>query len=290
MDWAHILTWPNSDLSRRGQGPVHRWHIQESGVGKTVLMLHGAGGSTHSYRALIPALAQNHHVVALDLPGQGFTQLGARHRCGLDRMAKDIGKLCAQEGWTPDAIIGHSAGAAIALRLAENDLSPRGHAPLVIGINAALAQFKGLAGFLFPVMAKALAVLPFTASLFSGASSNPERIKTLIGSTGSDLDAEGLDLYRRLVGDRNHVDGTLLMMAQWALDPLLSRLPDHPSTVHFIVGEKDTTVPPDVSEKAASRMRNATLHHFAELGHLAHEEDPESFVRLITDIITKELD
>lgn len=69
MDWAQIHTWPNSDLSRRGQGPVHRWHIQETGTGKTLLMLHGAGGSTHSYAALIPLLAQTHHVVALDLPG-----------------------------------------------------------------------------------------------------------------------------------------------------------------------------------------------------------------------------
>lgn len=289
MDWAQIHTWPNSELSRRGQGPVHRWHIQETGAGKMVLMLHGAGGSTHSYADLIPMLAQSHHIVALDLPGQGFTQLGARHRSGLDQMAEDIAKLCDQEGWIPDVIIGHSAGAAVALRLAEEDLSPRGQAPLIIGINAALAQFTGLAGLVFPMMAKVLAAVPFTASLFSGASNRPDRIKALISSTGSQLDADGLELYRRLVADRNHVDGTLLMMAQWALDPLLVRLPNHPSTVHFIVGDKDATVPPEVSEKVTSRMRNATLHHFAELGHLAHEEDPEGFARLINNIIEKEL-
>jgi len=252
-------------------------------------MLHGAGGSTHSYAALIPLLAQTHHVVALDLPGQGFTQLGARHRSGLDPMAEDVAKLCDQEGWVPNVIIGHSAGAAVALRLAENDLSPRGQAPLVIGINAALAQFSGLAGLVFPMMAKVLAAVPFTASLFSAASNRPDRINALIGSTGSQLNADGLELYRRLVADRTHVDGTLLMMAQWALDPLLARLPSHPSTVHFIVGDKDATVPPEVSEKVTSRMRNATLHRFIELGHLAHEEDPESFARLINNIIEKEL-
>lgn len=289
MDWAQIHTWPNSDLSRRGQGPVHRWHIQETGAGKTLLMLHGAGGSTHSYANLIPILTQSHRIVALDLPGQGFTQLGTRHRSGLDQMAEDIASLCDQEGWIPDVIIGHSAGAAVALRLAESDLSPRGQAPLVIGINAALAQFTGLAGLVFPMMAKVLAAVPFTASLFSGASNRPDRIKALISSTGSQLDADGLELYRRLVADRNHVDGTLLMMAQWVLDPLLARLPNHPSTVHFIVGDKDATVPHEVSEKVTSRMRNATLHRFAELGHLAHEEDPEGFAQLINDIIKKEL-
>ncbi|WP_299049041.1 alpha/beta fold hydrolase BchO [uncultured Tateyamaria sp.] len=285
MDWSQIKSWPNSNLSRRGHGPVHRWHIQEAGAGKTVLMLHGAGGSTHSYRGLIPTLAQDFRVIALDLPGHGFTQLGARHRCGLDAMAEDVKKLCDHEGWTPDAIVGHSAGGAVALRLAESDLSPRGQTPLVIGINAATEQFKGIAGLLFPVMAKALAAVPFTASLFSGASASPDRIKALIGSTGSVLDAEGLDLYRRLVGDRNHVDGTLLMMAQWKLNPLLARLPDHPARVHLLVGDKDTTVPPAVSRNAAARMRDATVHMLDGLGHLAHEEQPFETARMIRDII-----
>ncbi|MEL6466491.1 MAG: alpha/beta fold hydrolase BchO [Pseudomonadota bacterium] len=284
MEWSQIDAWPNSDLSRRGHGPVHRWHIQETGSGQTILMLHGAGGSTHSYRDLIRLLATRFHVVALDLPGQGFTQLGARHRCGLDAMAQDIAALCQQEGWSPALIIGHSAGGAVALRLAETDLSPRGQTPLVIGLNAALAEFKGIAGLLFPVMAKALAAVPFTASLFSGASANPDRIKALIGSTGSELDREGLELYRRLVADRNHVDGTLLMMAQWKLDPLIARLDRHPSKVHFIVGDKDATVPPDVSAKAAARMQNATLHTLPGLGHLAHEERPVEMADLICNI------
>ncbi|WP_223421455.1 alpha/beta fold hydrolase BchO [Tateyamaria pelophila] len=287
MDWSTISDWPNAALSRRVQGPVHRWHVQEAGEGKTILMLHGAGGSTHSYRELLRILAETHHVVALDLPGHGFTQLGARHRSGLDAMAQDIAALCAQEGWDPDVIIGHSAGGAVALRLAQPDLSPRGQSPLVIGINAALSEFKGLAGLLFPAMAKALAAIPFSARLFSGASSNPDRIKSLIGSTGSDLDAEGLDLYRRLVADRNHVDGTLLMMAQWQLNPLLDSLPDHQGPVHFIVGDKDKTVAPEVSEDAARLIPGAQVHHMQGLGHLLHEERPAETADLVRSIIAK---
>ena len=98
MDWNTINTWPNADLSRRVQGPVHRWHVQEAGQGKTILLLHGAGGSTHNYRDMIPVLAHDFRVVAIDLPGQGFTQLGARHRCGLDPMAQDIAALSPKKG------------------------------------------------------------------------------------------------------------------------------------------------------------------------------------------------
>lgn len=282
MRWETIENWPRAELSRRIQGPVHRWHVQEAGDGPQMLLLHGAGGSTHSFRDLIDPLARSHRVIALDLPGQGFTQLGARHRCGLDAMAEDIAALCRQEGWRPETIVGHSAGAAVALRLAQPDITDP--TPTVIGINAALGEFPGLAGLIFPLMAKALAAVPFTASLFSGASSNPARIRTLIESTGSQIGPEGLDLYRRLVGDRDHVNGTLLMMAQWNLRPLLSQLPAHDGQVHFIVGERDATVPPAVSRDLAARMKRADLHALPDLGHLAHEEAPEEVAVLIAKL------
>ncbi|MEM8692192.1 MAG: alpha/beta fold hydrolase BchO [Pseudomonadota bacterium] len=282
MRWGQINTWPNAHLSRRIVGPVHRWHVQETGEGPTLLLLHGAGGSTHSYRDLLDDLAKAHHVIALDLPGQGFTQLGARHRCGLDAMAADIAKLCVQEGWKPVAIVGHSAGGAVAFRLGQ--ILPG--KPAVIGINAALVSFSGLAGVLFPAMAKILATLPFAATLFSGASDNPERIKALIDSTGSVLNAEGLDLYRRLVADKAHVDGTLLMMAQWSLDRLLRDLEGFDRNILLIAGTNDKTVPYAISEQTASRMKNADLVLMESYGHLAHEEEPAEVANNIIDYVS----
>ena len=141
MDWARIDGWPLRAASRQINGPVHRWHAQVTGNGPLLLLLHGAGGSTHSYRDVIPLLSDTYTVVALDLPGHGFTQLGGRARSGLDPMAEDVTRLCAQEGWQPEVIIGHSAGAAVALRMALTAHQP----PHVIGLNAALGEFPGLA-------------------------------------------------------------------------------------------------------------------------------------------------
>lgn len=288
MHWNKIADWPNASLSRRINGPIHRWHVQEVGVGKTVLLLHGAGGSTHSFRDLLLQLSTQYHVIALDLPGHGFTQLGARHRSGLDLMAKDIAALCIQEGWAPDVIVGHSAGAAVAFQLAAPDLLQREYPHIVIGINAALSEFKGIAGLLFPTMAKTLAALPFTARLFSGASSNPARVEALINSTGSILNAQGLELYRKLIADQNHVDGTLLMMAQWQLRPLLNQLSKHKGDAYFIVGDRDRTVLPHVSEDAAEIIPNAKVHYILGSGHLAHEEQPIDVASIIHSIIAKQ--
>lgn len=274
MRWPPPPDWPLASLSRQVFCRPHRWHVQETGSGETLLLLHGAGGSTHSFRDLIPLLATTHHVVALDLPGQGFTQMGARHRSGLKGMAEDIASLCAQEGWHPTAILGHSAGGALALRLSQRLTTQTGDTPRVVGINPALDTFKGLAGVLFPVLAKVLSAVPFTAQVFSSASSKPGRTEGLIKGTGSQLDATGLGYYRRLIADRDHADATLTMMAQWSLDDLLGDLGDIKAKCLFIVGDKDAAVPPDVSVKAAARIPDAQVIHMKDYGHLVHEEDP----------------
>ena len=270
MRWpADAKDWPLTEFSRLVLHRPHRWHVQETGEGPTCLMIHGAGGATQSFRHLFPILAETHHVVAVDLPGQGFTQMGAQQRCGLDHMAEDLLSLARHEGWIPAMIIGHSAGAAIALRMWELGARP---SEGIVGINAALGNFKGVAGWLFPMMAKALAVTPFSASVFAGTATRSS-VRNLIEGTGSKLAPEGLELYYRLASDRAHVDATLSMMAQWHLDGLLARLGQIAAPVHLITGLADRAVPPQVSRDAAGQLPVVQLTELAGLGHLAHEED-----------------
>lgn len=279
MDWVRDLPgWPLSHLSRRVASRPHRWHVQEAGTGPTLLMLHGAGASTHSFRALIPALAEDHHVVALDLPGHGFTAPGTRARSGLPAMAGDIATLCRSEGWLPHAIIGHSAGAAIALQMARVSQPPL---PRIIGLNAALNRFEGVAGWLFPVLAKFLALNPLTSLAFSAGGNRMARARRLIESTGSHLDEAGLALYARLIGDRTHVEGALQMMAQWDVAGLDAALPEIAAPCLLITGENDRAVPPDISNRAAARLPDARHQTLAGLGHLAHEESPAAILELI---------
>jgi len=286
MDWTrHRDTWPLAETSRFVLSKPHKWHVQESGSGPLLLLLHGAGGGTQSWRHLIPVLNKNYRTVAIDLPGQGFTKLGAQQRCGLDDMSEDIAALCAQEGWRPAAIIGHSAGAAIALRMAES-MAP---APPVVGINAALGNFKGPAGVLFPVMAKVLAATPWVAHLFTASTARKGSVERLLAGTGSTLPPEDMVYYKALVSDRGHVDAALAMMAQWRLDPLLARLEGHPSRTLLIAGAGDKTVPPQTSKEVADRMPDAAYVELPGLGHLAHEEDAPAVAALIEPFLKEQL-
>lgn len=246
-----------------------------------MLLIHGAGGATHSFRHLIPLLARRYRVIALDLPGQGFTSLGARSRCNLNAMAEDIAALCVQQDWLPFAIIGHSAGAAIALRLAE--MRPP---KAIIGINAALGRFEGAAGWVFPVLARALAVTPLVPQIFSKLAGTQRQVKRLLESTGSQVDAEGEAEYLHLLRQPGHVSATLAMMSQWNIDALMQRLPMQSCPCLLITGSADLAVPPQVSRRAAQQMPNGRWVDIPKFGHLVQEEAPDQVASLICDFLT----
>jgi magnesium chelatase accessory protein len=272
--------WPFKAQSSLIQSGRHRFWVADSGPrdAPTLLLLHGTGASLHSFRRTIPGLSETYRVITPDLPGHGLSAKGFAGRLGLDAMAQDLWTLSDTLQIQPEAIIGHSAGAAIGLRMAE--LRP---VPHIIALNAALGEFDGAAAFLFPIIAKSLATLPFASSAITTFFGRPGTVERILTGTGSPLDAEGRAQYLRLVRDPDHVTGALGMMADWRLQPLLNRLPETKTKVTLIASEGDRAVPPQVSIDAAKRIPGAKLHLLPKLGHLAHEETEDGLSALILD-------
>ena len=282
MDWeTEKHRWPNAELSRFVETRAQRWHVQTGGAGPAILLLHGAGGATHSWRDILPALTPQARVLAPDLPGHGFTQPKTGGRSGLVTMAQDLHALCEEMDVRPELIVGHSAGAAIALQMTLDGATPR----YILGINAALRPFEGMAGVVFPPLAKLLALNPMTARLFAWSASNPGSIRNLTEGVGSRLDPEMLTLYRACISDPAHVDGALRMMARWDLKPLLRRLPEIVTPTTFAIGGRDKAVPPHTTREEAARMPHAQVRDYPDLGHLMHEEAPEIFADLILELL-----
>lgn len=263
--------WPLRACSRMIRCRPHEWHVQITGNGPDLLLLHGAGASAHSFHRLAACLP-DYRLIMPDLPGQGFTRAGGLLRLGLDAMADDLTALCADQGWHPLAIIGHSAGAAIALRMTEMAPNPP---RAVIGINAALGPFDGFAGWLFPKLARAMSASPFVAAIVTRLTSKRRQVEGLLKGTGSHLDAEAVTLYQRLVSEPHHIEGTLGMMAQWDLQPLIERFPQIALPCLLVASDRDKAVPPRVSREAAARMQRARYVEIAGFGHLLHEERPD---------------
>ncbi|MEL6217122.1 MAG: alpha/beta fold hydrolase BchO [Pseudomonadota bacterium] len=265
--------WPHRDTSRFVRAEGLEWHVQVTGSGPVALLLHGAGGASHSWRGLIPRLAEHYTVVVPDLPGHGFTGTPPDPGLALPAMARRLSGLVSALGEAPSLGIGHSAGAAILMQMA---LDGRTASQKIVGINPALSPFRGLPGLVLPAMARALHWNPLAAYLISVAAIDPNAVPVLIRGMGSRIDAEGLRLYTRLLRCPGHVAGTVGMMAAWDLDPLWAALPELTLPVLVLAGESDRAVPPSLSSEAAERLAAARLRSLPGLGHLAHEEDPET--------------
>jgi magnesium chelatase accessory protein len=268
--------WPLRGHARRIRAR-HDWWVVEHGTGPDILLLHGAGGSGHSFRSLAPALVGFRTLIP-DLPGQGFTRAGSRGRFGIEPMAEDLAALIGAAAWQPKLVIGHSAGVPLALQL--STLVPF---RAVIGLNAALGQFDGAAGFLFPLFARALAATPFIPSLVSRMWGNDDKVRALIEGTGSRIDEAGIRQYLMLVQRAAHVDGTLGMMAAWRVDRLMARAASLTVPTLLVANAGDRLVPPKVSRDAARFLPRAESREMPSLGHLAHEEDAGAVVDAIGD-------
>jgi magnesium chelatase accessory protein len=284
LDWAKDgADWPNRHLSRFVEAGRMRWHVQEEGGGPTILLLHGTGASTHSWRNLWPLLTPHGRVIAMDLPGHGFTSRPAD--LSLNGMAEAVGTLVNALGTAPDVVIGHSAGAAVAARMAlDGRVSPR----LLVGIGGALEPFPGPAAFLFPQLARLLFLNPLAPQLFTMTAGMPGEAKRFLArSTGSRIDAETARYYGRLFRNRDHVASTLGMMASWDLVPLARDIPRLPSELLLLHGTEDKAVPPRVSEEVAARTARGRALLLPGLGHLPHEEDAAQVAAPLIDAIMR---
>ncbi|MDJ0610582.1 MAG: alpha/beta fold hydrolase [Kiloniellales bacterium] len=263
--------WPNRSHSAFVAAAGLTWHVQSLGEGPAMLLIHGTGASTHSWRDLMPALSGSFRVVAPDLPGHGFTELPAFYRLSLNGMAESLAGLLRTLDFAPRVVVGHSAGAAIAARLClDGKMDPA----LLISLNGAWLPFPGSAGLLFPALAKTLFLNPL-ASRFFAAQAGKTAVERLIRQTGSSLDERGIELYQRLLRSSTHVSGALGMMAHWNLEPLARELPRLAPKLLLIAGETDRATPPEDAEKIRAKVPGAEVDCLAGLGHLAHEEAPD---------------
>jgi magnesium chelatase accessory protein len=250
-----------------------------------VWLLHGTGASTHSWRTLMPLLAPGYRVLAADLPGHAFTAMPeAGAQLSLPGMARALCSLMRTLDLAPDLLVGHSAGAAVAVRMCLDALvAPRA----VISINGALLPLGGLAGQFFSPVAKLMASAPIVPRLFAWHASDPAVLQRLIAGTGSKLDPAGECLYARLVRNPGHAAAALAMMARWDLPSLARDLARLRIPLCLAVGSNDRTIPPSQALHVQALLpphpatRVATL---AGLGHLAHEERPDLVAALVNRV------
>ena len=275
--------WPLREASRFETAGGLTWHVQvlgqPAGEAPVIVLVHGTGASTHSWARLAPLLADRFTVVMPDLPGQGFTSMPAvGDGLSLPGMASALAALLHEMRLSPAVAVGHSAGAAILMRMAiDGGISPR----LLVSLNGALLPLEGWAGHLFSPLAKLVVLNRFMPRLFAWRAGDRGAVERVLRGTGSSLDAEGIDLYRRLFRSPSHVEATLGMMARWDLVPLQRDMPRLKSHLVLVAGGADQAISPDTAFKVRDLVPGSKVEFLRGLGHLAHEEQPHTIAGLI---------
>jgi magnesium chelatase accessory protein len=248
------------------------------GSGPPLLLLHGTGASSHSFRALMPLLAERFTVLAPDLPGHAFSTVPASFEPSLPAIAAALAELLAVLSLSPQVVVGHSAGAAVLARMVlDRRLAPR----LLVGLGAAMVPFRGVATSLFSPAARLLSQSTMAAKLLSLRARDRDSVDRLVRSTGSALEPRGVELYQRLGRCPGHISSVLAMLARWDLEPLYAALPRLPGRVLLLAGEGDLAIPLPQQRELAACIAGSRLVVMSGTGHLLHEEQPAAVARLI---------
>ena len=264
--------WPQRAHSRAVQAAGLDWHVQVAGQGPTLLLLHGSGASTHSWAGLLPLLAPHATVVVPDLPGHGFTTGARVSGLTLPRGREALAALLRALGLpAPTWVVGHSAGAALALRWAlDAPLPPQA----VLGLNPSLVAPPALylrwaAPFVNPVATSG----PVTR-LLARVAGPAGFVDRLLDSTGSAVPDEQRTRYRELFANPAHVRGAMGFMAAADLPGLLPACAALPCAAAFVIGERDRWVPQGPLRAVLSRhLPHAEVQAWPG-GHLLHEAQP----------------
>lgn len=270
--------WPLRESSRMVRVGHIEWHVQEMGDpdAPAAILVHGTGAATHSFRGLMPLLATDHRVIAMDLPGHGFTRGATADDLTLPGMARALGGLIKALGIQPTLVTGHSAGVAVLLQLTLfGEFKPA----RIIGINAALEPIRG--NTLLSPLAKLLFANPLTARLVSFQARIGNMADHLIRATGSRIDQPGRDCYAMLLRQPAHINGALGMMAKWRLEPLIAQLSRLSTPVTLIAAADDPMVPARVSRHAARLIKGGVFEIVDHGGHLMHEANPALATEMI---------
>ena len=270
--------WPNVDCSRFVTIGSLRWHVQRAGTGPTIVLLHGTAGATHTWRTVFPLLTRVADVIAVDLPGHGFTTGATTTDLSLEGMATAVTSLLRALAVRPGIAVGHSAGAAVLLQLAasSHETAPE----FVIGVNSALVSINALGQMLLPASRSFFDLAPVRAGM-AALLQNGALARALLRSTGTPLDPAQETRYVSLLADETRVTSVLRMMTRWDLAALQRTFARTHIPVTLVHSRNEPWVPFEALLEATRALPMRSVVDMTPAGHLIPDEKPVALADVI---------
>ena len=92
-------------------------HYLEAGIGEPMLLIHGIGQSLYTWRGVFSELSENYRVIAIDLPGHGYSSRPDFFSFSMDEMALAIKLFLDAKDIRSAHMVGFSTGSLYMLHL-----------------------------------------------------------------------------------------------------------------------------------------------------------------------------
>ncbi len=251
-----------------------------------MVLLHGIAGTSATWDAVIPRLAEHYDVLAPDLLGHGESAK-PRGDYSLGAYANALRDLLEALGKNRATLVGHSLGGGIAMQFAYQFL---GRCERLV-----LVDSGGLGREVHPLLRAAALpgaelVLPWLSTTTSrGVGALVRGMNRLGIRAGPDLD----ETWRSFVSLREPaarrafiqtVRGVMDLSGQRVIANERLYLAEGLPTL-IVWGENDPLIPVRHARASHERIAGSRLEIFPEAGHFPHRDDPERFAKVLADFI-----
>ncbi|WP_062233289.1 alpha/beta fold hydrolase [Fictibacillus sp. FJAT-27399] len=248
---------------------------------QVLILIHGFLSSTISFRKLIPHLAEDYHVVAIDLPGFGKSEKSKTFTYSLASYGKLVLSFIKEMGWRDVVLIGHSMGGQVALHASRQD-----------GKLIRKLVLLGCCGYIKRARSTMIccSYLPF----FSWGLKRwvlKKDLRNNLSGVFHNIDLVTEDMikeYRAQFLEDGFFDSLirLLRHREGDLKPFELNSIVHP--ILLIHGNDDKVIPLTTGKRLHSDLKNSRLIVYKDAGHLIMEEKPLDLARDIKQFISSE--
>jgi pimeloyl-ACP methyl ester carboxylesterase len=267
----------------------YRRAFVKSGQGPALLLIHGIGDSSDTWRPVLEQLAQNHTVVAPDLLGHGRSDK-PRADYSVAAYANGMRDLLSTLEIDRVTVIGHSLGGGVAGQFAYQ--FPERCERLVLvssgGIGRSISPFLRLAAVPGVETLMPLLGLP---PVRMARRLTAEVLRILSAGLGRDAE-ELLAVFDALpdTAARRAILRTLRSGVDWRgqVITMLDRayLAEGLPTL-LIWGRHDAVIPLAHGRRALAAMPGSELEIFDEAGHFPHHSAPARFVEVVSSFVAR---
>ena len=269
---------PGQAQDNCGYDRTTKLYFCDYGSGDPMLFIHGLGGTSYSWRHMIPEFSKTHRVITIDLLGAGKSPKPHKKEYSILHQGELIQKFIDERNLTNLTLVGNSYGGGVSLLLAIGmctlDTSEKcGRLSKLILIDSA-----GYPDHL-PIYLKVMRT-PVLGWVAVHTIPPKCQIRIVLNKSYAEkcrITQDQIDTYAAPIAEKNGryallqlAKGTIPKNIQWYID----QYPKITVPTLILWGDDDRVLPPLIGERLDLAIPHSSLQYIKSAGHVPQEEQP----------------